>query len=470
MPLVPSDSLPRSAFIHSLPSNLPIIRLIRFQRKRSAHKYLIVLSIRHLSSQKKTYIMPTLAMQTLSPPPFIGDESCAENDVGGEQEFFCPCSVGESFASMPSQEVINRVADHFDIMRHQESTSYQTFDYLAQTTPSNAANAGQHPYNPIDEACRAKMVAWSYQVTDYCSFQRSTVETALSILDRFLCNTTHPVAQRCTYSRKTYQLAAMTSLYTAIKINEPAVFDPKIVSSLGRGCVTEDQVVEMERHILDGVRWRVASPTSSGLVHSLVDLLPSTSANPSGHAQIKTGLLGLALFQTQLAVADYDLVPVRTSTIALCSVLNAVRAMDHVLGRNVIDNFLEYISIATGVDIYTSEGVGQVMDRLIKLVDANESEGNTRAENETTDSLRSLGSNISAMSADSSFAAASTHGVSHDTADQQAMMEKKAGARRRRLSERSVSLSPTCVMRGADKQDRRACAATCQRAATYVAQ
>lgn len=393
--------------------------------------------------------MPSLEMQTLSPPPFIGDDNC-ENDVGGE-EFFCPCSIGESFASpVPSQDTLNRVADTFEIMRHQESSTYRIYDYLATTAPSTAS-AAQGAHKPIDESCRAKMVAWCYQVIDYCTFQRSTVETAINILDRFLCNTAHPIAQKCTYNRKTYQLAAMTSLYTAIKINEPAVFDPKIVSSLGRGCVTEDEVVEMERHILEGVHWRVAPPTSSSLVHSLVDLLPATSAKASVHAQIKTNLLSLALYQTELTVGDYDLAPVRTSTIALCAVLNAAHVMDNVLSRDVIKNFLEYIQIATGVDLYTSPGVDQVMDRLMKMAGDGVSEGNTTAENESSDSLRSLSTcnnNISAMSTDS-IATASTSSPYQGTTDQQEENTKRAGVRRRL----SLSLSPTCVMRGADKQE-----------------
>mmetsp|Transcript_6319 Transcript_6319/g.13776 ORF Transcript_6319/g.13776 Transcript_6319/m.13776 type:complete len:411 (-) Transcript_6319:68-1300(-) len=410
--------------------------------------------------------MPSLEMQTLSPPPFIGDENC-ENDVGGE-EFFCPCSIGESFASpVMSQDTINRVADQFDIMRHQESSTYRIYDYLATIAPSTASPA-QGAHNPIDESCRGKMIAWCYQVIDYCTFQRSTVETAINILDRFLCNTAHPIAQKCTYSRKTYQLAAMTSLYTAIKINEPAVFDPKIVSSLGRGCVTEDQVVEMERHILEGVHWRVAPPTSSSLVHSLVDLLPATSAKASVHAQIKTNLLSFALYHTELAVGDYELAPVRTSTIALCAVLNATQIMDNVLSRDVIKNFLEHIQIATGVDLYSSAGVDQVMDRLMKLAGDGAFEGNTTAENESSDSLRSLStcnSNISAMSTDS-IATPSTNSPYQSTTDQQEVNGQKSRAPRRV----SLSLSPTCVMRGADKQEMRAVAANSQRAARYLAQ
>merc|ERR1719453_1996416 len=162
------------------------------------------------------------------------------------------------------------------------------------------------------------------------------------------------MAQKSIQCRKTYQLAAMTCLYTAIKINEPTVFDPKIVSGLGRGCVSEESVVAMERHILEGLEWRVTPFTSSSMIHSLLELLPAND-------QVKSNLLSLALYQSELAVGDYELVPVRTSSIALCSVLNAIQAMESMLCPTAAKVFLQNIQEATKVDIFTSVGVGQVM-------------------------------------------------------------------------------------------------------------
>ena len=264
-------------------------------------------------------------------------------------------------------------------MRLQETRTYRAKDFLsrrssgATTAPSNNKSSSG---SPIDAACRAKMVAWCYQVTDYCTFSRSTVEVAMSLLDRFLSHASpsNLIAQKCRTSRKTYQLAAMTALCTSIKIIEPAVFDPAIIASLGRGCVTESQVVEMERHLLAGVGWNVNHPTAAGLLYSLVDLLPSppstaTEEDRTRHAQIKANILTLSLYQTGLAISEYNFVPVRSSTIALAALINTVHAMEELLPENMVTSFLRQVQFVTGLDLCHSPTLDEVMDRLSELVD-----------------------------------------------------------------------------------------------------
>merc|ERR1712226_396506 len=86
---------------------------------------------------------------------------------------------------------------------------------------------------------RKKMVAWCFQVVDFCKFQRETVSIAMNLLDRFMMTSQSQVAKT---DVKVYQLAAMTALYTAVKIHEPEVMDPKLISNLSRGVYQPEEV------------------------------------------------------------------------------------------------------------------------------------------------------------------------------------------------------------------------------------
>ena len=95
------------------------------------------------------------------------------------------------------------------------------------------------------------------------------------MLDRFLSQKDdHSIAKECIDDRKKYQLAAMTCLYTAIKLTESEVLDPEVIASLSRGMATPVQVVQMEGYILRVLDWHIGTPTGTDVVDHLVQLLP----------------------------------------------------------------------------------------------------------------------------------------------------------------------------------------------------
>ena len=336
--------------------------------------------------------MPSLSMQTISPASFVVESSSSDENnhsddsssctSSSSSDFFCPCSLGvrRQANGQPTAATLDRVSEHCAAMRRQETKTYHSADYL-KSRPTTTRNQNQKGGSPIDAACREKMVAWCYQVTDYCGFSRSTVEVALSLVDRFLSKHSNSsssylsqhssLADKCFASRKTYQLAVMTALYTAVKVIEPAVFDPAIIASLGRGSVTEAQVVEMERRLLAGVDWNVNHPTAASMVYSLADLLPASTTSVEHYDRIKATLLTVALYQTELAVSDYNLVPVPSSTVAVAALLHAVKVLE---GRGLVDSdavmsFLGHVQVVTGLDLNQSLAVDEALDRLGALVD-----------------------------------------------------------------------------------------------------
>lgn len=146
-------------------------------------------------------------------------------------------------------------------MLHQEVCFYKTEDYLApnfqqqlsagtetafflSSSASNSSYSSSSSSN-INEVWREKICEWAYQVIDHFDFSREVVGVAIHYLDRYL-------ATRIV-SKKIFQLAAMTSLFLAIKLYEPGRISMTSMIDLSRGYFTLDQMVAMETSILRSV-------------------------------------------------------------------------------------------------------------------------------------------------------------------------------------------------------------------------
>jgi len=150
--------------------------------------------------------------------------------------------------------------ERLDVMLVQESTCYKTVDYLAPEFQKNLAEASddalevlQMPLESdassstasstaISELWREKICEWCYQVIDHFDFSREVVSVAIHYLDRYLA--TRQV------SRKIFQLAAMTSLFLAIKLYEPGRVSMASMVELSRGYFTVEQMALMETSLL----------------------------------------------------------------------------------------------------------------------------------------------------------------------------------------------------------------------------
>jgi hypothetical protein len=200
-----------------------------------------------------------------------------------------------------------------------QEEKYQTSDYLYHSQEPSCPPSG--PLNEtmldIDADCRTKMAAWCYSVVDFCQFDHETVAIAMNILDRFM---TTPAAEKAKADRRTYQLAAMTSLYTAVKVHEPHAMDPAMVSKISHGTYTEQDVEAMEVKLLAGVSWRVNPPTALAFVRQCLDLISEGQLDKLTRETV----YDVAKIQTELAVAEYDFLPVKASVVAYCSLMNAL--------------------------------------------------------------------------------------------------------------------------------------------------
>jgi hypothetical protein len=208
-------------------------------------------------------------------------------------------------------------------MRHQEDTGYLAKDWLRlgqSESSSGHRRAPLHWEEAVDIECRDKMVAWCIQVVDFCKFSRATVEITMSYLDRFLAT---PEGTTARNDRSSYQLACMAALYTAVKIHEPKAISPELVARFSNGVFTSRDIEAMEVTLLRALKWRVNPPTSWDFVHKLMSLVPSDLLTED----LRQTAVDLALLQTELAVANYEFVTVRASTIAYSALMNSLETL-----------------------------------------------------------------------------------------------------------------------------------------------
>ena len=151
------------------------------------------------------------------------------------------------------ESYIEELPDIFRVFKKQDE-QYQIADYLeadylekleADTPnlyfPSGDSTSTASSCTGINEVWRDKICEWSYQVVDHFDYNRQVVAIALNFLDRYL--------SKKAVNRKIFQLAAMTSLFTAIKLNEQRALSLNAFLNLSRGYFEAEHVLKME-HIM----------------------------------------------------------------------------------------------------------------------------------------------------------------------------------------------------------------------------
>ena len=150
--------------------------------------------------------------------------------------------------------------ERLEVLLKQECFVYQTNDYLSPnyqlqlqissdaetdaTVQSSSLSVSTYSSSAsgINEVWREKICEWSYQVIDHFDFSREIVSISMHYLDRYLATRS--------VNKKLFQLAAMTSLYLAIKLYEPGTLTMASMIELSRGYFQVEQMAEMEIAIL----------------------------------------------------------------------------------------------------------------------------------------------------------------------------------------------------------------------------
>ena len=157
------------------------------------------------------------------------------------------------------------VVDRINAMLYHEKNTGQCHNYLTSCA---------------EVACRKAMIDWCFTVSDsFDRISRESVSIAASILDRYLSSGKGRSAEalpRNERGRRNFQLASITSFYTAAKIAEPASLGMKMLLKLCRGFYTEREIVTMEKDILSALDWRITLSTTTPMeyVRHFLEILP----------------------------------------------------------------------------------------------------------------------------------------------------------------------------------------------------
>lgn len=248
----------------------------------------------------------------------------------------------------PEMDQWRALSDNLRAMLKQEASGkYSCSDYLCSTAWQEIQLIKKPKYNSsqqsprnavmsvanarIDEYCREQIVEWSFRVVDYFHIDREVVAVSLSFLDRFL--------GKCLCDRSTFKLAATTALNLAVKILYPCkLADLGILSDLSRGEFDMKDVAEMEARMLDSLSWNLHPPTAMAFAVIFLDYFFASRVVTISRAHMED-IYDVASFFTELAVCDYSFISLRSSTVALASVLNALEGMfgqDNYLDKDIL--------------------------------------------------------------------------------------------------------------------------------------
>jgi len=276
--------------------------------------------------------------------------------------------------------------DHVLIMRKQEETIYLYSRYFPKAKDKRRDD-GDKLFN---EEWRETISEYLYRFVDCYEIPREMVSISMCYFDRY-CATR---ANRC--SREETHLAAVTSLYLAIKIHNTQKLMIQDLVRLTKGQFGVHEFKTMERDILSALRWRMNPPTPTAFIQHLLDFLPSSQVDPS----LINYLYQVSQYLVELSVCDSYFVWHKPSSVAFASILVALEKVCHNdISEAVLCTFVEHIAIFAKIH-YNCSDVANLRARLRELYSESEEETQNYAESTpvVVDSNLSLNSKLSPTS------------------------------------------------------------------------
>merc|ERR1712098_82980 len=191
--------------------------------------------------------------------------------------------------------------DEKDLENPQLCAEYtqDVYAYLRKLEPSSAVRAGHLLGCSINDKMRAVLVDWLVEVQVQFKLLQETLFSTISIVDRFLA------VEGLTITRSKLQLVGVAAMFLASKVEEvfaPACSDFVYITD---NAYTEDAIKQMEMKILQTPKFNLFEPLS---IHFLRRYSKAGDVDVLQHS--------LAKFAIELALVEYDLVPVPGSKLA----------------------------------------------------------------------------------------------------------------------------------------------------------
>merc|ERR1712116_49403 len=191
--------------------------------------------------------------------------------------------------------------DEKDLENPQLCAEYtvDVYAYLRNLEPSSTVKANHLLGCSINDKMRAVLVDWLVEVQVQFKLLQETLFSTISIVDRFLA------IEGLTITRSKLQLVGVAAMFLASKVEEayaPACSDFVYITD---NAYTEDAIKQMEMKILQTLKFNLFEPLS---LHFLRRYSKAGDVDVLQHS--------LAKFAIELALVEYDLVPVPGSKLA----------------------------------------------------------------------------------------------------------------------------------------------------------
>ena len=192
--------------------------------------------------------------------------------------------------------------------------------------PFAASSRSSAPPRGINTNWRKKVSDWMYRVIDHFDLDRDLVGIGIFYLDKYL---------EANYSTDTvFELAAIASIYLAIKLHSQEKIHIHVIATLGRAFSVE-QIAAMEIRIANSLGWLLHPPTAVAFLRGLQPTVMECLARDEVRAR---NVVEFAKFLSELSVCEYSLIEAKPSSVSIASILSGMQYLR--FPRDILELFL----------------------------------------------------------------------------------------------------------------------------------
>lgn len=249
----------------------------------------------------------------------------------------------------------DHVRDVLENMRRSESTTY-----------CRSRIKSVEPFNGL---WRQQIVQWMFTLVKFCKLRHEAATGGAYFLDV-------AVAAGVIKTPLDYQLGAMAALYLGLKVfDSPTVRVVKLSSlvKLGNSQFTEEDIVRMERDIINVLGWRLNPPTPDCFLQQYLVLLPTQSeATRCKIEQKALDVIEICVAKEQFCAIEPSILAYSALLIALDQYLEEQKTSISACGMEMINlwqlrTFLYNMTNIAKLD-HTSTVVSQTTSLLERIV------------------------------------------------------------------------------------------------------
>ncbi|WIA14428.1 hypothetical protein OEZ85_002954 [Tetradesmus obliquus] len=211
------------------------------------------------------------------------------------------------------------------------------------------------PGEHITPQMRMIVCSWLSEVACEFNMQQETLFLSVALMDRFMCSTKG-------IPRTVLQLVAVACMLLASKQDEVVHPSVEELTDIAANCFQVQDLLRMERVLLDGLSWRIKTPTTYTFLHLFTQttavLRAAAAAAPPACSQqhqqspaassepMQGSIVAKAAYLTELALLDYSCLCFKPSRLAAAALLlaqswsaqgAAAQEMQHVSGYCLAD-------------------------------------------------------------------------------------------------------------------------------------